>query len=298
MSDDAAIDALEDSFQRTPRCAVHADREARRTPCARCGSYACEACFERADETLCASCRARVGEALPWERDEGGVLTRYWATLVHVLPAPYTSFQGIREGNGLSSALLFAVLSNLVSYGVPMLLCAPCMLGLLGIVGMNPAGPDRDVPTGVLMATTACVLFAIPPFVAGAQVLASLVVGLLYHGAASLAGGVGSLTESLRAALFTNVLAPVSAAAWLLGRIPILGILVTLASYGLTMLWQTFALAGHAHGVHRIQDNRAWLVAAVPALATVVLVVGGIFLLVFFVFASMGLEEGFLEDLD
>jgi hypothetical protein len=81
-------------------------------------------------------------------------------------------------------------------------------------------------------------------------------------------------------------------------RIPLLGILVTLASYGLTMLWQTFALAGHAHGVHRIQDNRAWLVAAVPALAMVALFVGLVMLLFLFVFASLGLEEGFLEDID
>ncbi len=187
MSDEAAIDALEDSFQRTPRCAVHADRDARRTPCARCGSYACEACFERADETLCRPCRERIGETLPWERDEGGVLTRYWATLVHVLPAPHASFQGIREGNGLVSALVFAALSNVVSYGLPMLLCAPCSLGALALVGTSP-NRHEEVPMSVLLAATACVMFAIPPFVAAVQIVASLVMGLLYHGAASLAG--------------------------------------------------------------------------------------------------------------
>lgn len=297
MSDDAAIDALEDSFQRTPRCAVHADRDARRAPCARCGSYACELCFERPDETLCRSCRERVGETIPWERDEGGVLARYWGTLVHVLPAPYTAFQGIREHHGLGSALIFAGLSNLLSYGLPMLLCTPCMVGLLAMVGLD-APRDREAPVEVVLAATACVMLSLPAMIAAIQLALSLFVGLLYHGAARLAGGVGSLSESLRAALFTNVLAPVSAAAWVLGRIPILGILITLASYGLTLLWQTFALAGHAHGVHRIQDNRAWLVAAVPALATVAAVVGLVFLLVFVVFATLGLEEGFLEGID
>lgn len=298
MSEDAAIDALEDSFQRTPRCAVHADRDARRTPCARCGSYACEVCFERPDETLCRSCRDRVGEVIPWERDEGGTLARYWGTLVHVLPAPYTAFQGIRAGHGVGSAMLFAGLSNLVSYGLPMLVCTPCMIGLLGVVGIDAGPQERDAPMALVLALTACTLLSLPLMIAGIQVVLSLAVGLVYHGAARLAGGEGSLGESLRVALFTNVLAPVSAAAWVLGRIPILGILITLASYGLSLLWQTFALAGHAHGVHRIQDNRAWLVAAVPALATIAAFVGLVLFFVFVVFATLGLEEGFLEGID
>ncbi|MBX7191983.1 MAG: YIP1 family protein [Sandaracinaceae bacterium] len=285
MSGEVELDRIEDAFHRTPRCAVHAEREARRVPCARCGSYACEECFGAASETLCVACRQRVGESLAWERDDGGgVFARLWATTVQMLPAPFTAFEGIRVGKGLWSAIQFAVIENVVSYAVPMLLCAPCTFFALSF-----APADPDLPRGVLGAAMCGLLAAIPFVVAAFALLGALFTGLLYHLAASVAGGTGELVESLRAALFLQVLAPISAFTWMLGRIPILGIVVTLVGFAGTLVWQTFALAGHARGAHRIADSRGWLVAAVPALATLALV-GALMVGVVALVVGMGLD--------
>ncbi len=255
-------------FERGPRCAVHPERSARHAPCARCGSYACEACFGGEGETLCAPCRERVGEPIAWERDtDRGVLARLWATSVQVLPAPFTSFEGIRAGKGLASALVFALLQNLLSYAFPMLLCAPCTLFALAMLP-----EDRETPRDTFLLALCAVVVGTPILMAGVSLVVSTLQGLLYHLAASVAGGTADVVESLRAAYFLNALAPVTAAVWLLGRIPLLGIVISLVGFCGGLVWQTFALAGHARGGHRIADQRAWLVAAVPALSTLALV--------------------------
>lgn len=285
------LDSLEDAFHRTPRCAVHAEREARRAPCSRCGSYACEECFGTPRETLCESCRGRVGAAIAWEVEDGGhVLARFWSTVVQALPAPVATFEGVRDGEGLLSAVWFATLANVVSYGIPMLLCAPCMLGAFALLPV-----DREIPRGVLLGIGMASLVAFPTFMAVFSVVLSLFVGLAYHLGALVAGGAASLVSSLRAALFLNVLAPVSAASWVLGRIPILGMLVTLVTVVGTLVWQTLALAGHARGAHGITDGRAWLVGAIPALLTVTMMAGMIVLVLALALAD---GNGFLEDID
>jgi hypothetical protein len=290
VSGEDRIDALEDAFQRAPRCALHPERVARRTPCARCGGYACEACFVSPDETLCESCRARVGAGIAWERDPSrGVLERLWATLTETLPSPYTTFEGLRDGS-FTSALLFAAIVNVVSYGAPMLLCAPCMLGAFAFL---PG--DDEVPRSWMLGIAVGMVVLAPPLAAATQIAASLALGLVYHVSALVAGGRGSLRASLRAMLFTHVLSPISAVAWLLGRIPILGFVISLASYVGNSIWQTFALAGHARGAHGIDDWRAWLVAATPILVGVGVVVALVALVV-----VIALADGFglLEDID
>jgi len=191
------------------------------------------------------------------------MLARGWATVVQTIPAPFSSFEGVRDGEGLLSALWFATLVNVVSYGVPMLLCAPCLLGTFALIPL-----ENDMPRAAMLGAATAMLVAFPALMAGFAVALSLIVGLVYHLAAVIAGGTASLVSSLRAALFLNALAPVSAASWILGRIPLIGILVSLATLVGSVVWQTFALAGHARGAHGITDNRAWLVGAVPALLT------------------------------
>ena len=236
-----ALDPLEDAFHRTPRCALHPERDARRAPCARCGSYACEACFVTETETLCSSCRERVGAGLAWERDpESGSFARLWATVVEALPSPFTVFEGVRDGS-LGSALAFATLINLLSYGAPMLLCGPCLVGL---VAYMPA-PD-DVPRSLFLAIAVGLVVFVPFLMTAVQLLVTAALGTTYHLAARLAGGSASFVASLRAMLFTNVLAPIGASSWFLGRIPVLGVVFSLAAYVGSVVWQTFALAGHA----------------------------------------------------
>lgn len=290
MSATDPLEELEDAFHRAPRCAIHPEHLARREPCARCGSYACEACFVSPTETLCASCRARVGAGIAWEREPSrGVLERLWTTLVETLPSPYGTFEGIREG-GLTSALLFALLVNVLSYGVPMLLCAPCMLGAFAFL------PETGgVPRSWMLGIAVAVVVLLPPLAAGLQVATSLALGLVYHASALVAGGRASLTSSLRAMLFTHVLAPISAAAWVLGRIPILGFVISLASYVGNAVWQTFALAGHARGAHGIDDWRAWLVAAMPIVVSMGVLAALVALVVVVAFAD---GAGLLESID
>lgn len=46
----------------TPHCAVHPDAPARPAPCARCGNFACEFCFEHPAHDLCPACSEATGE--------------------------------------------------------------------------------------------------------------------------------------------------------------------------------------------------------------------------------------------
>jgi hypothetical protein len=295
VSSDEGIDALEDAFQRTPRCAVHPEREARRAPCERCGNYACEPCFERPDDALCAACRERVGDGVAWEREDlGGPSTRLWETVKQMLPAPYTTFERLGEGDGLPSALYFAFLVNLASYGAPFVLCAPCILLAIGTI--NPDDPDTS-RTAIVLAT--CVItFAIPLVVAAFSVVGSFLQSLVYHAAALVAGGTASFASSLRACLYLQVTAPIAAVVWLLGRIPLFGFVLTLLWYTASLVWQTFALAGHAKGMHRIDSQRAWLVAAVPAIVLVVAFLGLFVLFFGLIFALLAGDPSFLEDID
>ncbi len=274
---------------------MHAAREARRTACARCGSYACEECFGSDRETLCVSCRERVGGVIAWEADDAGhVLARGWATVTQAIPAPFSTFEGVRDGEGLLSALWFATFVNVVSYGVPMLLCAPCLVGAVALIPRLESETAQDTAFSIVPIMV-CSAAAFPMLMAGFAVLLSLIVGLVYHLAAVIAGGTASLVSSLRAALFLNALAPVSAASWILGRIPLIGILVSLATLVGSVVWQTFALAGHARGAHGINDNRAWLVGAVPAVLTLAMMAAAVFLVLALAFAD---GSGLLEDID
>ncbi len=295
MSSEEGIDALEDAFQRTPHCAVHADRPARRTPCERCGSYACEPCFERDDEALCAACRERVGETVAWERDElGGSFERMSQTVKQLVPAPYRSFERLGEGNGFWSAVGFAVFVNFVSFGMPMLLCSPCLV--LGLGAMPTDG--RDGGGAVLFGTACGFMIGFPLGAAAFAVIGAGINAVLYHLAARVAGGVGTFTSSVRACLFLHALAPISSLVWILGRVPLVGIAFTLAWYLAALVWQTFALAGHAKGIHRIDSQRAWLVAAVPALALVASTVAIVVLFFGLILALLGSDPRFLEGID
>lgn len=297
MSSEEGIDAIEDAFQRTPRCAVHADREARRTPCERCGNFACEACFDREDETLCATCRERVGEGIAWEREDlGGPSTRLWETVKQVLPAPYTSFERLGEGAGLTTSIYFAFLINVASYGAPFLVCAPCILLALGSVGTNDEIPGT--PRSAIVLATCVVTFAIPFLIAVFGLVGSTLQACVYHLAARVAGGTASFVSSLRACLYLQVTAPIGAVVWLLGRIPLVGLLLTLLWYATSLVWQTFALAGHAKGMHRIDAHRAWLVAAVPALALIAAFVAAFVLFFSLIFALIAGDPTLLEDID
>lgn len=281
MSIEGTIDALEDQFQRAPRCAVHPEREARRAPCERCGAFACEECFGTSSEERCAGCRVRVGETLAWERpDLGGPLLRAWETTKQLLPEPFRSFEGLREGRGVASAAAFASTTNVVSHALPLLLCSPCVLLGLGAIRYDdlPRDIDRDAFVLLLLVGLVCA-----PFVAALFALfGALLTAAVYHLAAVVAGGAASFGSSLRACLFLQVLAPIGVAAWTLGRIPLVGILITLAWWVGSLVWQTFALAGHAHGAHRIEGQRAWLVGAMPALVGIGLFVAAFGLLLLF----------------
>jgi hypothetical protein len=296
VSSEEGIEALEDAFQRTPRCAVHADREARRTPCERCGNYACEPCFERDDEVLCAACRERVGETVAWEREDAlmGPLSRLSETVKQLLPAPYTSFERLGEGRGVWSAVLFASFVNLVSYGLPVLVCSPCTLLALMALPSQPGAASQ----GFMIGAACGFSIGFPLGAAVFAVIGAAINACLYHLAAVVAGGTASFGASFRACLFLHATAPLAATVWILGRIPILGLFLSLTWYVGALVWQTFALAGHAKGIHRIDAQRAWLVASVPALALVASFVLMLFLFMGLVFALLGNDPSFLEDLD
>jgi hypothetical protein len=107
-------------------CARHPEREARAV-CSRCGDFACEACFEDPQSTVCAECRERGAE------DANAMLWRWgrrhpWRSFglglaMGLLPLPGAMLAGA-IGGGTELGLVAVTVAALAALAVPAALLA------------------------------------------------------------------------------------------------------------------------------------------------------------------------------
>ena len=281
-----------------PRCATHPERFARSAACARCGNYACEACFSIDNDLYCTTCADRVGRVVPWENSsEGGVFRRLLSTCKHLAEAPFERFGHIGDGD-LGRALSFTASITLASYGVPFLFCGPFVLLGFGLMAANWQGDDQG---GLGLAVLIPMLFVgalIAPFLAAASsMLSALIWGSVYHGAAKLAGGQASYSSSLRVAQYQSILVPADVLVSFVSNVPMIGPLISLGWLAAKNVLSIFAYAGHATTQHRLQGSTAWLVAAVPTILAVLLVVALVVAVLVLIFAVLG-DDALLRGMD
>ena len=276
-----------------PRCATHPERFARSVACARCGNYACEACFSIDNDAYCSTCSDRVGMVVPWENSsEGGVFRRLFHTCTHLAQAPFERFGNIGDGD-LGRAMSFTATIATLTLGSLVLLCSPFLgLGLL-MLGMDAPASDTG-PSRLMLIPVFIVCAVIFPFVIAAMhMLLNLLWGSIYHAAAKLAGGQASYISSLRVAQYQSILIPVDLLISFVSNFPLIGPMISLGWLAAKNVLCIFAFAGHATKQHRLEGATAWIVASVPALAGLCMFVALCVLMFAFMFSALQQGESF-----
>lgn len=212
-----------------------------------------------------------------WESPERGFFDRFWSTVRDATIDPVTTFRAMGIPGSGGAALRFTLLTSAIGY-IPLFLVLSCVGALLvsmaGVILTMPGMPAavRGLGVGAL-----CGIVGSFPIVA---IVFSLYVELAYavvfHLLCLLAGGKGELGASLRAMLYTGAIRFWLFVPLLLGMIPFVGMVFHLLGRLLMLVWSGFAVYGAAQGVHRLEGDRALLVAiATPAVVVVLAVAGG-----------------------
>lgn len=110
----------------TAHCAVHPDSTARVTPCRRCGSFACEACFEHPDHDLCRTCSEATGElASDLRLDDRGRRRQRW-----IRKNPRLAGLAYVAGGVSVIAVNFVLIFAMDRYGVVLFPLGGALIGL------------------------------------------------------------------------------------------------------------------------------------------------------------------------
>jgi hypothetical protein len=201
---------------------------------------------------------------------EDSTLTRVvglWRTVWSATTDPVGTFGRLGPDGHPREALLFSLVTSVIGWS-PTLALMPCL-------GLFPLLFSRVMPEGVRAIGTGalCALAAIMPFVIVlGSVAVELVHGLVFHGLARMVGGVGSLSASMRAMLYTGAIRFWLWAAAALSILPFLAALAQSATRLAFVLWSGFACYGAARSVHGLADDRATLVAILTPLLSVLVV--------------------------
>lgn len=180
-------------------CPVHATRVAFVT-CPRCARPACDYCLVEVEgQELCSECGSveRGGGVIAWERRDLGWLARFARTVRDTLARPGATFSDMRPGS-VPAAFGYAALVFAVTSIGALVIVTPCVLfGFLGWT--TPLSVADPAGAGVVMIAGLCG----GPFLQAVNgVVAALLVGATFHGAARLCGGRGDIATSLRAAAY------------------------------------------------------------------------------------------------
>lgn len=266
------------------RCAVHPEVPARATPCARCGAFACDACFASGGysgtaRATCAACRARTGaDQIAWEREGRGFFDRLTETTKTLFQDPREAFRGVGDGPILPP-LIYALIMAFIGW-VPLFVCIPIIL--LGVfAAFGGIGEDlTQIFSGEVGAAMCILTVALPLYPLFIQALAAGYFFTLFHLTALLAGGRGTATASLRGVLYTSAVLPVNIAIFLFAFIPFVGPVFNLSGQVFKLVWTGWALSGVAESAHGLPSDRATLVGQAPGAALAMAAVSAFVLLV------------------
>lgn len=153
----------------------------------------------------------------------------------------------------------------------PLLLCLPIMGLGMGIWMESLPNLPSDAPGGSLAALMCGAIAIMPVYMLVVHGFVVLYYWVVFHGASILLGGHGSVAASLRGVLYTGAIMPITALAFVLGWIPLVGSLVQLGIMVAKVGWTGFALAGTAESVHGLKDERALLAGHLPGALAILL---------------------------
>lgn len=207
---------------------------------------------------------------IPWEDSQGKLVDRFWTTIWSATSDPINTFARLGEGPAepeLAPSARLAILASLIGWS-PFILLAPC-LALLPFAFAS-ALPERARDLGLLASFG--IALAMPFVFVFGSVAVEIVHAAIFHVIATLAGGVGTSRASLRAMLYTAAIRFWLLPALFLSMVPFVGTMIHLSVRGAFILWSGFACFGAARGVHRLDDNRALLVAILTPLLSIGLV--------------------------
>ncbi len=231
-------------------CAVHPGAEATAT-CARCGNNVCPSCLEPESELpdLCDACREKVGVPLPWERDDGAWVTRWWRTVRDVIVRPTDTFERA-VGGAWKRALAFAALVG-AAQGLLPLAVSVHRLATFYRTGSLAEASLRYGETGGWVALTA------PLWFAAAQICFVGLRGLLFHAGARLGGGRGGLGVSVWACGYVHATQLLGFLLTLAGLVPGVGGLLVLLGWLAIEARIALTLTTVARAQHGLSAGRA-----------------------------------------
>lgn len=226
--------------------------------CTRCKRPACEYCLPDGG-SVCSECLdADEGQAaIPWERDDLGIFTRFLRTVSAALTRPTATFDAMRPAP-VWRALVFAALMHLLAATLGVLLVAP-------VIAMQ-AGGAPEALAGLI-----CVAVAVPPSMVLGGVLWALLIGALFHLPVVFAGGSGGFGSSLRAACYAQVFV-LFLPLFVISGAP-LGLSAHLAGVGflIQLVYLGAVFGATARGPHALIGTRARLAGWTPSAALLVL---------------------------
>ncbi|MBK7858651.1 MAG: YIP1 family protein [Archangiaceae bacterium] len=185
-------------------CANHPEQPALQ-PCARCGTFYCAACLERAadNQLYCANCRARSG--LPWDqREELGLLRAWFQTCTRLMLEPTQTLAVTPRDGSIASSLLFTALCACAGVITTLMLCIPAYgrIIYMALDAAKKTGEGSGAPAlGLGLVGGAAIFIVYFGMAVGGQVVSLFVLGALEHLILKLLGEreVGEYTVTVRA---------------------------------------------------------------------------------------------------
>ena len=268
-------------------CAVHEGAPSTGT-CERCGNFVCPLCLDPRDVSpLCAACRDRAGGGtIPWEREEGSWLARYWQTARAVVFRPSATLHSVRPGS-VGSALGFAALTGFF-LGLTVALLMGCALGAFMGFASVLSLPELDASSFGGVAVIIGIVLLYPIGAPIAMLVSVMVRGLVYHGAVAAAGGRGGIGSSLWAVSYLHAIHLTALPLLVIQQLPIIGPIIGLVGYVAIEVFYGLQLTVAARRYHGLEGGRASLAGWAPSLLLFALVVGCCVLAVVFAVGLAG----------
>ncbi len=176
-------------MSRPTPCPVHA-AETAFVECRKCGAPACAYCLDAGPGDVCEACFSRdeAHGAIAFERSDLSPPIRFFRTFRHVLRQTGETFSELGDGP-IGPALLWAALMWALTSALSFAIISP-------FVVLMSAGYTTALPIGELSAPLFAVLCCGGPLVqALLGVTAAFAAALVFHGAASIVGGDGTLSR-------------------------------------------------------------------------------------------------------
>ncbi len=261
------------------RCATHPEQPALQ-PCARCGTFYCSACLEKASDgqLYCVQCRSRRG--LAWDqREEHGVLRAWFLTSKDLMLEPTQTLEKAPRDGSIGSSLLFALLSSLAGW-VPTLAMYLLLFGGMLIATLSKSKEEMgggELGVGAVASIAIFIVYAL--MAVGGQVVSLFVLAGIEHVVLSIAGEkeLGPYTVTVRAHALG--LAP-----FILGLVPVCGLMVM-------SLWSLVLRCITLMHLQKVTAGKAAAAVLAPVLAICGCFGIGYFFIIAAVLSSAGLSR-------